>query len=255
MATTHPVLVLFPGAWGNQTKELATWWMRHVIQHFQREYQIVVLTYEGKSLDDYVASSLRQLEKIPDGSLALCYSMGAQIARGVAAKRPTLFRRVALFSGLERGGVRISVFLKGLTFMLVPMLRTLVGQPLKLDTIEQVKRVFLRTPRYKSDATLLQQVHAERNKLAQDLLDHRLVPEPAWPMLRLFLPGLRQHFPPLTCEILVVIPDEDFILPTPIYPDERVTRHNISGDHATILRGETGLSHNLSRLGTWLSLS
>ncbi len=252
MSPIRRTLVLFPGAWGNQTKELASWWMRHVISYFETKYEIVIVTYAGKSLDAYVDSALQQLQAAPDGSLAICYSMGAQIARGVAAKRPTLFKSVALLSGLERTGVRFEVFLRALTFMLLPMLRTLIGRPLMLDTIEQVKRVFLRpsSPRQSGRGYDHAQVESERKKLAQDLLQHRLVPEPAWAMLRLFLPGLRQRFPPFVCLVMAIVPREDFILPFVDYQDEDIELVSAAGDHALIL-DEVSAKSYLGRIAKW----
>jgi len=243
MQTSRPVLVLFPGAWGNRTHELATWWFRHVINHFKGDYEIVVVTYAGGSLDQYVESALEQLKDVPDGSLALVYSMGAQIARGVATTRPTLFKRVALISGLERTGVRFSVFLQALTFMIVPMLRTLVGRPLKLDTVEQVKRVFFQ-PLSLQVGVL---VHA------RDLLEQRLIPEPAWPMLRLFLPGLRRRFPPFPCPVMVVVPQDDFILPGARYPGEQVQRVDVSGEHALVI-DHWLVTSPLNNIATWFLL-
>lgn len=256
MTNPRPVLVLFPGAWGNRTQELATWWFRHVISHFKRNYQIVVVTYDGKSLNQFVASALVQLRDVPDDSFALCYSMGAQIARGVAAKRPQLFRRVALFSGLERGGVRFIVFLRALTFMLIPMLRTLMCKPLKLDTVEQVKRVFLRPLGLQGfERPTLNQTLAERDKLAQELLEHRLVPEPAWPMLQLFLPGLRQRMPAFPYPIMAIVPREDFILPRATYAAEHVQTVNASGSHALLIDGNGPISGYLSRISNWFLLN
>ncbi|MBI4257135.1 alpha/beta hydrolase [Candidatus Uhrbacteria bacterium] len=253
MTETCPVLILFPGAWGNRTTELATWWLRHVINHFKDEYQIVVVTYKGTSLNAYVASALTQLKDIPDGSLALCYSMGAQIARGVATQRPKLFKRVALFSGLERGGVRVIVFLRALTFMLVPMLRTLIGRPLMLDTDEQVRRVFFQPlPRVHPRGIVeLNRLTAGRNLLMQNLLDQRLIPEPAWAMLRLFLPGLRQRFPPLPCPVMAIIPRNDFILPGARYPREQIKRVEVGGDHSLILNEHNLAIDQLRRIATW----
>ncbi len=252
----RPFLILFPGAWGNKTPELATWWFRHVISHFKHDYQIVVVTYEGESLDDYVASAIEQLKDIPDGSMALCYSMGAQIARGVAAQRSKFFKRVALFSGLERTGVAISVFLRGLTFMLIPMLRTLVGRPLMLDTIEQVKRVFLHPLNQRSARNFdtLEMGQRAQNLMAQDLLERRFFPEPSWVVLRLFLPGLRRRFRPFPCPVLAIVPRDDFLVSQARYAGEDVHIAQTSGDHALILDNSHKLVGVLGRIKNWIEL-
>jgi pimeloyl-ACP methyl ester carboxylesterase len=242
MSDNRPFLVLFPGAWGNRTPDLATWWMRHIVSHFKRDYQIVVLTYSGTSLNDYVAAARTQLDNVPDGSLALCYSMGSQIARGVAAKRPSLFKRVALFCGLERFGVRLSVFLRALTFALKPMLRTLMAKPLKLDTIEQFNRAFLRDPK-------------THHALAKEVFERRMIPEPAWAMLRLFLPGLRQTFPPFPCPVIALVPHDDFMLPKAQYPGETIQRLEATGDHALIISDSLLVGRYLDRITTWFQLT
>lgn len=249
----HHILVLFPGAWGNSTSELASWWMRHVIAHFRHDYEIIVITYDGKTLDAYVKNALAQLAGVPDGAVALCYSMGAQIARGVAAQRPRLFHRVALFSGLERIGVRVAVFLEALTFMIVPMLRTLMGRPLKFDTPQQVKRVFLHPLDLAAmrDDTMHEHIEHVRTTTAMDLLDRRLVPEPAWAMLRLFLPGLRQHFSPFPCPVIAVVPHRDFVLPGVTYPDERVEVVNATGDHSLIIHDHDMATSEFNRIARW----
>lgn len=253
MTRPHPTLVLFPGAWGNRTPELASWWMRHVIAHFRHDYEIIVIIYDGKALDAYVKSALVQLTDVPDGAVALCYSMGAQIARGVAAQRPRLFHRVALFSGLERIGVRVAVFLEALTFMIVPMLRTLIGRPLKFDTPQQVKRVFLHPLNLQTmgDDATYQRIERVRTTTATDLLDRRLVPEPAWAMLRLFLPGLRQSFPPFPCPVLAVVPHSDFVLPGVTYQDERVQVVNATGDHSLIIHNHNMATNEFNHIARW----
>ncbi|MBI4435225.1 alpha/beta hydrolase [Candidatus Uhrbacteria bacterium] len=258
MPNPRPHLVLFPGAWGNRTHELAAWWFRHVIAHFRRDYEIVLLTYQGTGLDDYIDTALEQLKAVPDGSYAICYSMGSQIARGVAAQRPKLFKRVALLSGLERIGVRFVVFLRALTFMLKPMLRTLLGKPLMLDTVRQVRRVFLRevTQRIAMSKVDLAKAQREQDVVAQNLLDHRLQPEPAGVVLRLFLPGLRRRYPAFPCPVMAVVPSHDFILPNTAYPGEQVQKVAAMGDHALFALNDNGVANSyLSRIANWFTLN
>jgi pimeloyl-ACP methyl ester carboxylesterase len=227
--------------------------MRHVINYFVADYTVILLTYRGNSLDDYINVAHTQLEGVPDGSVALCYSMGAQIARGVAARRPQLFRRVVFLSGVERIGIRLAVCCKAIGFMLIPMLRTLIGRPLMLDTAKQVSRVFLHplpAPQ-PSEAEASRRRADEDVQLAQQLMKKRLLPEPAWPMLRLFLPGLRLHFPPLPCPILAVVPNRDFLLPGATYPGEQTEILRVNGDHASFIR-ERPPSQCLSYIATWL---
>lgn len=234
-------LVLFPGAWGNQSDTLVRWWFRHVISFFN-EWNVVIVTYKGRSLNQYVSSTLMQLNAVPDGASAICYSMGSQVARGVANKRPKLFKKVVLLSGLERFGVRFRVFLTSLTFALWPILRVLFGKSLELDTTKQVKRVFL---------TATQGVEADL--LATEILESRSTPQEGWPTIQLFLPPMRQWMPPFTCPVMALVPKDDFFVEKASYPDEKIQVHRVSGDHSLLVGGYTRLLPHLQRIESWLT--
>ncbi len=239
MYDDRPFLILFPGAWGNKTNRLATWWFRHVIDHFKRDYNVVLLTYEGLNLEDYVDSVVAQLEKVPDGSYAICYSMGAQIARGVAEKRPSLFRRVALLSGVERFGIRFSVLLHAMSFALIPLIRTLFLRPFMLDTVKQVSRTFLHDD---SPTSLM---------WAQGIWERQMKPEPPRVVLSLCLPGLRRTFPPFSCPVMAIVPRQDIFLMHATYPGEEIQRITAPGGHALIAGNYSQLRPYLTQILRW----
>lgn len=234
-------LVLFAGAWGNQSDALVRWWFRNVISFF-KGWNVVIVTYKGRSLNQYVNSAVMQLNAVPDGAFAVCYSMGSQIARGVTAKRPRLFKKVVLLSGLERFGVRFRVFLTSLTFALWPILRVLFGKPLELNTPKQIKRVFL---------TGTQGVEA--NLLASEILESRSVPEEGWPTIQLFLPPLRQWMPPFACPVMALVPEDDFFVRKATYPGEKIQVHRVSGDHSLLVGNYARLVPHLQRIELWLT--
>lgn len=234
-------LVLFAGAWGNQSDALVRWWFRHVISFF-KGWNVVVVTYKGQSLNHYVNTALIQLENVPNDAYAFCYSMGSQVARGVAAKRPRLFKRVVLVSGLERFGVRFRVFLTSLTFALWPILRVLMGKPLKLDSIAQVKRVFLTATK-----------GVEADLLATEILESHSLPEQAWPTIQLFLPPMRQWMPPFACPVMAIVPEKDFFIRSASYPGEKIQVHRVSGDHSLLVGSYSRLLLHLQRIELWLT--
>ncbi len=242
MGTDKRTLVLFPGAWGNQTELVARWWFRNVINYFS-DYQIVVVTYKGESMNEMVLHAIRQLEPVPNGSLALAYSMGAQIARGVAVRRTDLFKKVALISGLERFGVRFSVLLTSLTFALRPILRTLFGKPLMLDTQSQVRRIFAQATQ-EDDA----------KSLSTELFDRHMHAESGWTSIQMFLPPLRVWMPRFPCPVMAIIPEHDFLLPSPTYRGEQVQKIRVTGDHSLLCGSETRLRLHLMRLRSWFEL-
>jgi len=233
-------LVLFPGCWGNRTPELVAWWFRHVINHFNNRYRIVLISYRGKNLEEYTKCSLNQLKDIPDGSKAICYSMGAQIARAVAQKRPNLFRKVVFISGLEHFGIRLNILFAGICIGVIPFLRTLIGQPLKFDTVRQCRNIFF---------------SGKEDDLSDDsiqkFMDQRIVAEPSRVVLQLSLPFLKRRMKPLSCPILAIIPKEDFFLRNVYYTRESVKRVNVPGNHALLFYNQDRLRKTLDRITLW----
>lgn len=234
-----PTLVLFPGAWGNRNLELVTWWFRAVIAHFQNRFQIVSIVYAGENLPGYIDNAKRQLKNVPDGSFAICYSLGAQVARGVAHWRPKFFRRVALISGLERIGVRARVLCIGLLFAIIPLLRMLRGKPLAL-TLKQIERVFF-------NGSHVQEEH----EIAQELLVQRMHPEPSQVVRQLMLPGWRKHMGPFPCQVMAVVPRMDFFLRRASYPGEQVYKVYASGGHGLLCAATPNLNYALRRIHAW----
>lgn len=241
MEHPKPTLVLFPGSWGNKSERYTKWWFRHVINYF-RHWNVVVMTYRGEDLDEYVTHCLKLLRNVPDGSYAMCYSAGAQYARGVAAERPDLFKRVVLVSAMERVGIRLRVLIRGLMAAFRPLARCLIGKPFMLDSLGQTKAILFGGT--KEDAT---------DALAQEILSKRMHPEPAKVVLQLALPGMRKRMPAFTCPVLAFVPDRDFFFPKePSYPDEHVQKVHPSGDHTLICGSEMRTRNLLTRAETFL---
>ncbi len=238
--TSRHTLVLFPGAWGNKNDTLVRWWFRYVIANF-KGWNIVALTYSGNTLNDYVDACILQLKNIEGGNYAVCYSMGAQVARGVAQHRPELFKKVVLISGMERHGARVKTFLNALKIAFLPLIRCLVGKPLELNSVEQVKRVFISGGKPE-----------EQEKRAISIMEH-MVPEPSGAAIRLCLPGMRQRMTPFPCPVMAIVPHDDFFFPQgATYPDENVQKVSATGGHAFIV-DDLRLTQHLPRVIHWLT--
>lgn len=236
----RPTIVLFPGAWGNRSLELVTWWFRAVIAHFQNQFQIVSIVYAGEDLQGYIDSALKQLGAVPNGSFAICYSLGAQVARGVAQGRPKLFHKVALISGVERIGVRAHVLLIGMVFAIAVVLRALLGDSLVLRTIGQIQRIFFNA----SNAS-------EDRRIALELLERHTHSEPSKVVRQLMLPGWRKRMEPFPCQVLAIVPRMDFFLRGASYPGEQVHKVYVRGGHGLLCAAGPNLHHTLRRMHAW----
>jgi len=237
MEVNRPTLVLFPGAWGNRTDSLVRWWFRHVIRHFA-DWNIIVLTYEGKTVKDYLRSAEQQLKEVEGPLFAICYSMGAVIARGVSARMPGRFVCVALISGLERIGVRAKVLMNGLRVVFWPLIRTLILKPLIPDNSEQVERLFLSGPMSMSKRAAALEIFS------------KMTPESARAILALAVPGLRQTQPRFTCPVMAIVPRDDFFFPDQgdLYRGEDVVEVRSEGAHGLICTDRDALHPQLQRI-------
>ena len=240
---TKKIIVLFPGAWGNATEVLVRWWFRHVITFF-KGYEVIVLTYpqgNHETISSQVSDCLRQLRGVQDGVYAICYSKGAQIARGVVHERPQLFRKVGLISGLERFGVRFAVLLKAMRIAFWPVVRVLYGGRFELASVDQIKRVFMNASNGLPESMVSQIAGNSKS-------------EPCYATLLICMPLIRRHMPTFTCPVMAIVPDMDFFFPgVAIYPGERVELVHARGDHSLILH-EDLLRSYIVRMQTWFQL-
>ncbi len=241
MGDAKRTVVLFPGAWGNKNKKYVRWWFRHVIAFFS-DWNVVILHYKGTSLKGYVNNAHIDLSLLPNGCYAIGFSMGAQVIRGVAAKQPGLFKKVALFGGMERRGIRIAVLIHGLMIAFAPLWRVLLGKDLELDTDEQI------------DAMLLGGTNPDRRATLREQIKRALHPEPCGAVRQISMPPLRLWMPPLPCEVMAIVPEKDFFVAHATYPDERVKVVRVAGDHSLIASESFHrVQPSLERIERWFS--
>lgn len=225
MKKTKPILILCPGYWGNATKPFVRWWFRHVIQFFSDEYEIVLVTFEGTSLRDYIAHAIEQVRDHLSSErpvYAIGFSAGAQAIRGISEEVPMAFKATALYSGLENFGVRVPKFFQAASTALWPLVRSLFTGTLRLDTLQQVIRIFLNaTP--------------SPDALAQELLTRHLHGERRMAVMQAATPGMRITLQGLECPTLVVVPRQDFFVDRATYEEDNVLeRLDVEGDHSFI---------------------
>ncbi|NQV89908.1 alpha/beta hydrolase [Candidatus Uhrbacteria bacterium] len=236
MSSHLPILVLFPGFWGNKTTEIVQWWFSLVILYFQRNYEIVLITYEGHSIKDFVASAGRQtilLKQQRRPIYAIGYSTGAQIIRGIEMHAPGTFSKVVLLSGVENFGVRFTVFVQSLRAVFWPLLRSVVLGPLVLDQAKYIERLFLGRTRNEK----------RRGSFIAELLKKYLHPEDRRAVFQIATPGLRVRYPGLKCPTLVIIPEGDFFAADATYEADNVyKRLSILGDHSVYVHHSNALT-------------
>ncbi|NQV89634.1 MAG: alpha/beta hydrolase [Parcubacteria group bacterium] len=236
-------LVLFPGSWGNRNEKYVRWWFRHVISHFV-DWNIILISYRSHSLKDYVSDAEAKLRDVPDGAFAICYSAGAQTARGVATLRPNLFKKVVLISGLERCGIRILVLLHSLPIAFKPLWRVLRGHDLILDTPTQLDALMLNGTSEDGDSSFKRQLMGAMHG------------EPCKAVKQLALPPLRLWQKPFPCPVMAIVPENDFFVSAATYPGEDVQTVRTAGDHSLICTENfQRVRPTLDRIMTWLDQS
>lgn len=138
--------VLFPGAWGNLSRECVCFWFQEVKKYLNGKFpdsRIVALTYQGKSLADYAEFVLGQLQEILDDQdvTAIAYSMGGQILRLVAEARPKLFQRHVLICCSGPEGMPVVGFLKGVVVVPFPFIAGLFTGRLEFRNKDEIRRL------------------------------------------------------------------------------------------------------------------
>jgi len=243
MTNETRTLVLFPGSWGNRSRKHVRWWFRHVISYFTG-WNIIPIFYDSKNLKEYILDAARLLEDVPDGAFAICYSAGAQVARGVAAKRPNLFKRVVLFSGLERRGVRVVALAHALLIAFKPLWRVLFGGDLILDTSSQIAGIMMSGTSKDGQASFMRQLMGAMH------------PEPCKAVKQLALPPLRRWQRPFPCPVMAIVPENDFFISGATYPGEDVQIVRTAGDHSLVcVENFQRIRPTLDRIKTWFNQS
>lgn len=219
----RPYVVVFPGAWGNHTRVQVGFWCGHVgitaARAVHGTYRPV--TYKGNSIDEIAQNVARELTELPPGSIAIAYSMGAQVLRAVIPKLPPgTFARIVLISGLTRFGITIPRFIH----IALVAFRSFVASLL-------TGRVYLRS---EGDyRRLMGEIHSFEE--AKEMMHE----EPMWMKIaQVFLPGFRREQPPIPGSIptFALMPKDDAIVGFCAYPDEHVRLWQIPGGHDAIMR-------------------
>lgn len=181
-------LVLIPGAWGNQTRELVLWWFRHVIEYVVRiaprdiEVKVVPVVYREGSERQHAEDALIVLKQLPRGArvIVVAYSMGGQVLRLAATKWIGRFELAIFAMASGPNGLSFGGFLRG---MLAAPLAFLIGlitwRSMTLARRWEVRRLF-----------------GVPNAVADEIMAHSH-PESWAACCELAMPGMRVKAPPL----------------------------------------------------------
>lgn len=236
-------LVLFPGAWGNHSEKDVLWWFEKFHPAFPRDKKkLVVLVYEGTTIDEIANNAILQLRAagVPPGSHALCYSMGSQVLRAVAAIDKDRFAKAVLVSGLERHGIALKPFAN---------IALIAFQSFALSLL--TGKVFLRTVGDCHRLMFSSEQNTERE--AEAMLGHMRV-EPMWMKIaQVFLPVFRKTYPPLLIPILAIVPAQDAIVLGATYKGEPAKLLSVTGAHAFIRHGSRHFDVLLSQIAAFLA--
>jgi pimeloyl-ACP methyl ester carboxylesterase len=235
-------VVLFPGLWGNRHEGTVKWFFRNVISIFERRgWKIVIVTYRGDTLKDYIERASAILQHVPAGSFAVCHSSGAQVARAICKMSPEQFSKVALISGTERGGMHRSVLMKALRSAFKKFLKMIFGKGARLETVSELHTFFVGNT--SKPSTVIKGL----NKYLHE--------EPGSVLRALMLPLFRARQSPFPCKGLALVPEKDFFLPSPSYRDEDMEIKIVSGDHSLMFGNPTRVRSYIERIEQWFSQS
>lgn len=222
------VVVLFPGAWGNDTVDQVHWWFHYQIQAVLRtdpEAEIVPITYRGTGFEEIVrnaTSVLCGLERRDRRFVALAYSMGRQVLAAAMEypSRVPRFERVAHIAGVPSYGVPV-----GGTF----------------DVAWAAPRFFFRSflgtvlPECPDEANAVMCSGQDR-ALAEELVRHMSAEPMWWKVANLFVPGFRQRTAPIGVPVHAVVGDDDLIVGRATYDDDVQVMAHVPGGHHALIR-------------------
>lgn len=144
-------LVLIPGAWGNQTRELVMWWFRHVVEYVVRiaprsvEIEVVPVVYREGSERQHAEDALVALKQLPRGArvIVVAYSMGGQVLRLVASKWVGRFELVIFAMASGPNGLSLGGFLRAaLAAPLAFLIGVITWRQMTLARRWEVRRLF-----------------------------------------------------------------------------------------------------------------
>ncbi len=243
MISDSKFLVIFPGAWGNHSAEDVRWWFERFQPLFPRDKKkVVFLVYEGTTVDEIARNAIVQLRAagVPAGSHALCYSMGSQVLRAVAALDKDRFAKAVFVSGLERHGIGLVPFLN---------IALIAFRSFALSLL--TGKVFLRSVGDCHRLMFSSEQNTERE--AEAMLSHMRT-EPMWMKIaQVFLPVFRKTYPPLTIPVLAIVPASDAIILGATYKGERAKIVGVTGAHAFVRHGSKHFDVLLSQIAVFLA--
>ncbi len=180
------VVVFLPGAWGNRTIMHVAWWFDRVEDALREEGLLdaaVCVTYRGRTLEEVVENAYKQIKEanVPDGSMVVAYSLGAQVLRGLVAKDPELFGEKILICGLKPYG-----------FGLVDIVRIFRTSP------KLVFRSLLGVVPIPTRWEIIELFYSGRRPATNEILDMQSSMHEEqfwWVMAQVFLPGFRRAMP------------------------------------------------------------
>jgi hypothetical protein len=225
MSGHERVIVLFPGAWGNDSK-CGSWWMRYARECFERffkdeQVRFILIRYHGKTMDEYAASAAEQIGDTED-AIGFGYSLGVSIMALTARLKPRALTRAIKFEG-DEDGINLGGYLRAMRVLLIPFLVALVTGWMCITSKRALQKVFgseitRGRCRYHAD-TVMSLMHAER----------------IWPLLELAFPPLKKRVPALEIPTASIIGGQDlFYREVPKRPNQQVYFHP-DWDHGEIL--------------------
>ena len=243
MHSNPKFLVLFPGAWGNHSEKDVLWWFEKLQPLFpQDRKKVVILVYEGTTIDEIAKNAIVQMRAagVPPGSHALCYSMGSQVLRAVAAIDKDRFAKAVFVSGLERHGIALKPFVNIALIAFRSFALSLLTGKVFLRTVGDCHRLMF---------------SAEQNteREAEAMLSHMRVEPMWWKIAQVFLPVFRKTYPPLAIKILAIVPSNDAIVLGAKYKGEDAKLLSVTGAHAFIRHGSKHLDVLLSQVSIFLT--
>jgi len=221
---TKPTIVVFSGAWFNQTRLHVEFCMQHVIRFFESfDFPLHVITYRGNTFQEITANCIEQLRDVPEGAIGVTYSTGSQIFRLVVHEKPGLFKTGILISGFGRHGMTLRGFWNGSKVLRKPILTSMRTSRVDISDDLLVYKLFFNN-HYKLEgepcvADIVSEAHPERQRIC----------------FQLAMPFMRKTTPPLPFRAVTIWPTEDLLIPSPHFPNENVDVVDIFiGGHGSV---------------------
>jgi len=228
MTRSKTIVLLFPGAWGNDTPERVLWWFEHpvaALRAIDPTVKIVPIVYTGKTFHEIVCGICYQLAPYASRddaqTVAIAYSMGRQVlAAFLQNLRHPPFRRVAHIAGIPSSGVPVSGTLGVLRAAPAFFLRSFGGRSMPAD-VGETNRVLCGG----TDEALASELHPW------------ISPEPMWwKIADLFLPGVRVQTNPIRIPTFATVGTNDILVGSESYAGDQIVAINRPNSHHAVIR-------------------